>query len=45
MKILSCITDNTVRALLNKANELGLQRSDIVNIFPLGGQIYMIYYK
>lgn len=45
MKILACITDSTVRALINKANELGLQKSDIVNMFPLGGQIYMIYYK
>ena len=44
-KVMTCITENTVRALIKDANELNIKKEDIVNMFPLGGQIYLIYYK
>lgn len=42
---MTCITGDKVRDLVNQANELEIPREDIVNIFALGGQLYLIYYK
>lgn len=44
-KLMTCITGPTVRHIINQANELELNREDIVNMFVLGGQIYLVFYK
>lgn len=43
-KVITCVTGPTVRDIVAQAAELEIAREDIVNIFPLGGQIYLIYY-
>lgn len=35
----------TVRDIVAQANELEITREDIVNMFALGGQIYLVFYK
>lgn len=42
---ISCLIGKTVRSIIEQANQLGLAKSDIINMFPLGDQIYLIYYK
>lgn len=44
-KLMTCITGSTVRDIVSKANELEINREDIVNMFVLGGQIYLVFYK
>ena len=44
-KTMVCIVGSTVRNVIEQANQLEIQREDVVNIFALGGQIYLIYYK
>ena len=44
-KIMVCIVGPTVRNIIEQANQLGIQKEDIVSMFALGGQIYLIYYK
>lgn len=44
-KLMTCITGSTVRNIINEANKLELNREDIVNMFVLGGQIYLVFYK
>lgn len=44
-KLMTCIIGQTVRSVINQVNELEIAKEDIVNIFALGGQIYVIYYK
>lgn len=44
-KIMTCIVGYTVRDIINQANELEIPREDIVSIFVLGGQIYLVFYK
>lgn len=44
-KILTCITGKTVRSVITQANDIGIAKEDIVNIFSLGEQVYLVYYK
>lgn len=44
-KILHCIISPNIRGVIQQANELSIPREDIVNIFPLGEYVYLIYYK
>lgn len=44
-KIMTCIVGQTVRDIINQANELDISKEDIVNMFTLGGQIYLVYFK
>lgn len=44
-KILDVLTGSTVRQVINDANTKGIQKEDIVQLFSLSGQIYLIYYK
>jgi hypothetical protein len=44
-KEITCIVGLTIRNLLDKAKSLEIKKEDIVNIFPMEGQIYMIFYK
>lgn len=43
--MIHCITGYTIRSVIKQAAELELKREDIVSIFPLGGEIYLVYYK
>lgn len=43
--LLQCIVGNTVRSVVSQANELEIQRGDIVQVFVLGGYVYLIYYR
>lgn len=43
--LITCITGSTVREVIKQAQELEIKREDIVNMFPLGGQIYLVFYK
>lgn len=44
-KIMTCIAGQTVRNIVAQANELEIPREDIVSMFALGGQIYLVFYK
>lgn len=43
--LLQCIVGNTVRSIVSQANELEIQREDIVQMFVLGGYVYLVYYR
>lgn len=44
-RIIHCIAEDSVRKLVDKANKLSIKKEDIVQIFVLGGQVHMIYYR
>ena len=44
-KLITCIIGSTVRDVIKQAQELEIKREDIVNMFPLGGQIYLVFFK
>ena len=44
-KVMSCIVGQTIRGIISKVNELGIQREDIVNMLTLGERIYLVFYK
>lgn len=44
-KIMTCIVGQTVRNIIAQANELEIPREDVVSMFTLGGQIYLVFYK
>lgn len=44
-KVMTCIVGQTVRNIVAQANELEIQKEDIVSMFALGGQIYLVFYK
>jgi hypothetical protein len=43
--LITCIIGSTVREVIKQAQELEIKRKDIVNMFPLGGQVYLVFYK
>lgn len=44
-RTLHCIVGYNVRNIVSQANELEIKRKDIVQMFVLGGQVYLVYYK
>lgn len=44
-KVMTCIVGQTIRGVISQANELGIQREDIVNMLTLGERIYLVFYK
>lgn len=44
-KIMTCIVGQTVRNIVAQANELEIPREDIVSMFALGAQVYLVFYK
>lgn len=44
-KIMTCIVGQTIRNIVSQANELEIPKEDIVSMFALGGQIYLVFYK
>lgn len=43
--LITCIIGSTVREVIKQAQELEIERKDIVNMFSLGGQVYLVFYK
>ncbi len=43
--LITCIIGSTVREVIKQAQELEIKREDIVNMFSLGEQIYLVFYK
>ena len=44
-KTIQCIAESTLRKVLSKANELEITKDDIIQIFTIGPQVYLVYYK
>lgn len=44
-EVITCIVAPTVREIIKQAQELEIKRESIVNVFPLGGQVYLVYYR
>lgn len=44
-KVITAVVGATVREVIKQAIELDIKKEDIVNMFPLGGQIYLVYYN
>lgn len=44
-KVMTCIVGQTVRNIVAQANKLEIPREDIISMFALGGQIYLVFYK
>ena len=44
-KVMTCIVGQTIRGVISQANELEIQREDIVNMLTLGERIYLVFYK
>lgn len=44
-KVMSALTDTTVRGIVKSANELGIKKEDVVTILEKNGQFILIYYK
>ena len=44
-KVMTCIVGQTIRGIISQANELGIQREDIVNMLTLGERIYLVFYN
>ena len=40
---IKCLIGSSVREVINKANEIGITKSEIINIFPLKDQVYLVY--
>lgn len=43
--LITCIIGSTVREVIKQAQELEIKREDIVSMFSLGEQIYLVFYK
>lgn len=43
--LIQCIVGANVRNVVSQANELEIKREDIIQMFILGGQVYLVYYK
>ena len=44
-KLLQCVVGPNIRNVVNQANELGISREDIIQMFTLRDQVYLVYYK
>ena len=44
-KVIHCIAESNVQTIVQKARKLNLSKSDIVSMFTLGGQVYLVYYR
>ena len=43
--LVHCIVGSNVREIVNQANELKLKRENIITMFVLKEQVYLVYYK
>lgn len=40
---IKCLIGTSVREVINKANEIKITKEDIISVFPLKDQIYLVY--
>jgi len=38
-----CLIGTSVREIINEANKMQITKDDIINIFPLKDQVYLVY--
>lgn len=44
-KVIHCIAKDSVSAIISEARKLAISREDIVTMFTLHNQVYLIYYR
>ena len=44
-KIMTALTDTTLRGIVRSANEEGIKREDIVSLLKENGQFVLIYFR
>lgn len=44
-QIMTAFTGNTLREIVNTANEEGIKREDIVSLLRDNGQFWLVYFK
>ena len=44
-KLMTALTDITIRNLIKKVNELEIKKDDIVSLFKEAGQFVLVYFK
>lgn len=44
-KVIHCIAESNVQTIVQKARKLDLSKEDIIAMFTLGGQVYLVYYR
>ena len=44
-RMIHCIAKSNVQAIVQEARKLKIDQTDIVSMFTLGGQVYLIYYR
>lgn len=44
-QVMATLVSNTIRGIVNSANNESIQRSDVVSILKENGQFILIYYK
>ena len=44
-KVIHCIAESNVQTIVQKARKLNIPKEDIVSMFTLGGQVYLVYYR
>ena len=43
--MIHCIAESNVQAIVQKARKLKIDQTDIVSMFTLGNQVYLVYYR
>lgn len=43
--LIHCIVGSNIRDIINQANKLELKREDVIKMFVLKEQVYLVYYK
>lgn len=44
-KVIQCVVGQTVRSVLSQANELKIQKGEIIDMFVHDRQVYLVYYR
>ena len=44
-RIIHCIAKPNVQAIVQEARKLKIEQTDIVSMFTLGNQVYLVYYR
>ena len=44
-KVITALTDTTIRGIVRLANEKGIKREDIVSLLKENGQFVLIYFR
>ncbi len=44
-QIMAALTATTIRGIVNSANEVGVQREDVVSLLKENGQFVLVYFK